>query len=91
MVTAIVLMTVDGKLLNTLAEQLANIDGVSECYSVGGSYDLVAIIRVPTNDALAQLVTEHIAPQDGILSTETLLAFKAHSQHDLESMFSVGL
>ncbi len=91
MVTAIVLMTVDGKRVNQIAETLAGIQGISECYSVGGSYDLVAIIRVPHNADLATLVTEHIAPQDGILSTETLLAFKAHSRHDLEAMFSVGL
>lgn len=91
MVTAIVLMSVEGKRVNEIAEQLANTDGISECYSVGGSYDLVAIIRVPRNEDLATLVTEHIAPLDGVLATETLLAFKAHSKHDLEAMFSVGL
>ncbi len=91
MVTAIVLMSVEGKLVNQIAEKLANREGISECYSVGGSYDLVAIIRVPRNEDLARLVTEHIAPLDGVLATETLLAFKAHSKHDLEAMFAVGL
>ncbi len=85
------LMSVEGKLVNQIAEKLANTEGISECYSVGGSYDLVAIIRVPRNEDLARLVTEHIAPLDGVLATETLLAFKAHSKHDLEAMFAVGL
>ncbi|RLK46956.1 AsnC family transcriptional regulator [Alkalispirillum mobile] len=91
MVTAIILMQVDPKRLNELADQLAGLEGVSECYSVGGSYDLVAIIRVARNEDLAGLVTERIAPLEGIEHTETLLAFKAHSRHDLESMFSLGM
>lgn len=91
MVTAIVLMTVDRRRVNDLAQELAELEGVSECYSVGGSYDLVAVIRVPHTEALAELVTKHMAALDGIEHTETLIAFQAHSRHDLENMFSVGL
>lgn len=91
MVTAIVLMHVEGKRVNEIAEYLPTIDGISECYSVGGTYDLVTLIRVPTNEELAALVTEHITPLEGIQKTETLVAFKTHSRHDLEHMFSIGM
>nr|MDJ0756356.1 Lrp/AsnC ligand binding domain-containing protein [Ardenticatenaceae bacterium] len=64
--------------------------GVSEVFSVAGRYDLVAILRVPNNEALADLVTGKMLQNEGILDSETLIAFKVYSQHDLEAMFSVG-
>lgn len=91
MVTAIVLMNVERRHINRLADELADIKGISEVYSVGGGYDLVAVIRVSSNEELATLVTTRLAPLDGIEKTETLIAFQAHSRHDLDSMFSVGL
>lgn len=91
MVTAIVLLNAARGRVNEIAGLLADIDGVTEVYSVGGRYDLVVIIRVPANEALADLVTEQLQNIDGIESTETLIAFRAHSRHDLESMFSIGL
>jgi DNA-binding Lrp family transcriptional regulator len=66
-------------------------EGISEAYSVSGNYDLVAIARVPSNDDLADLVTKKLLSIDSILKSETMLAFKAFSRHDLESMFSVGM
>lgn len=91
MVTAIVLMNVERTHINRLAGELADIQGISEVYSVGGSFDLVAVIRVPDNEDLATLVTERMVHLEGIRKTETLIAFQAHSRHDLDNMFSVGL
>lgn len=91
MVTAIVLLNAARGRVNEIADVLAEMEGVTEVYSVGGHYDLVVIIRVHSNEALADLVTEHMQNLDGIESTETLIAFKAYSRHDLESMFSIGL
>ncbi len=91
MVTAIILMNVKRDKIKETAEQLAGIDGITEVYSVGGRYDLVAVIRVSQNDELAQLVTESIRSYEAIVSTETLIAFRAYSRHDLEQMFSIGL
>lgn len=91
MVTAVVLVNTDRGKVNEVAERLAESDGISEVYSVGGRYDLVAIIRVTSNDDLADLVTHRMANIEGIAHTETLIAFRAHSRHDLESMFSIGL
>lgn len=90
MVSAIVLLNVKRGLINQVAEQLAELPGVSEVYSVGGRFDLVAVIRVPHNDALAELVTGQMLQVDGITASETLIAFRVHSRHDLESMFSIG-
>jgi len=58
---------------------------------VGGQYDLVAILRVRDNETLAELVTEHMLTLEGITYSETLIAFRAFSRHDLESMFSLGM
>lgn len=90
MVTAIILLNIEGKKVKKTAEYLASLSGISECYSVGGNYDLVCVARVTNNEDLANLVTEEITPMDGIIKTETLIAFKTHSRYDLERMFSIG-
>ncbi len=91
MVTAIVLLKVARDNVNAVADQLAEMEGISEVYSVAGRYDLVAMIRVPSNEALATLVTDHMLKLNAIQHTETLIAFRAHSRHDLETMFSIGM
>lgn len=91
MVTAIVLLNAARGEVNEVAGALAEMEGVSEVYSVGGRYDLVVIIRVGDNEALAELVTGRLQKLPGIEDTETLIAFRAQSRHDLESMFSIGL
>lgn len=91
MVTSIILMNVERLKISEVAEKLKEINGISEVYSVSGKYDLVAIVRVKTNDDLADLVTGRMHAIDAILSTETMLAFKTYSRHDLEAMFSVGM
>ena len=66
-------------------------DGVTEVYSVAGRYDLAAIVRANDNDQLAKVVTEKIRAVPGITSSETLIAFRVYSRHDLERMFSIGM
>lgn len=89
MVTALVLLNVEREQIHRVAEQLAELPGISEVYSVAGRYDLVAVIRVKANEALADLVTGKIRGVRGIQATETLIAFRAYSRHDLEAMFSI--
>lgn len=91
MVTSIILMNVERLKIGEVAEKLKEIEGISEVYSVSGNFDLVAIVRVKTNDDLANLVTSRMHAIEAILKTETMLAFKAYSRHDLEAMFSVGM
>ena len=90
MVTAIVLSNVERDRVNEVAEELADIQGISEVYSVSGRYDLAAVIRVKTNEQLADLVTKHMLKVDGIQRTETMVAFRVYSRHDLDGMFSIG-
>ena len=90
MVSAIVLLNVARNKINAVAEKLADMDGISEVFSVAGEYDLAAIIRVKDNDGLAELVTNRLLKVEGITKSETLIAFKVYSKHDLESMFSIG-
>lgn len=91
MLTAFVLLSVEPGEVNTVADSLAAMDGVAEVHSVAGRWDLVAIIRVSSNDRLAELVTEHVRAVPGITASETLIGFKVVSRHDLERMFSIGL
>lgn len=90
MVTAIVLINAKRKSINELAQKLFKLSGISEVYSVSGRYDLAAIIRVPDNEKLADLVTNNMLQMEGIKNTETMLAFRTYSRHDLERMFSIG-
>ena len=90
MVTAVVLINARRDSINDVAHTLTEMNGISEVYSVAGRYDLVAVIRVKENRDLADLITSHMLRVDGIEDTETLIAFRAYSEHDLERMFSVG-
>jgi DNA-binding Lrp family transcriptional regulator len=90
MVTAIILLKVARERINETAQELSDIEGMSEVFSVSGCYDLIAIARVKDNDALAELVTGKMLKVEGITDSQTMLAFRAYSRHDLEGMFSVG-
>ncbi|OGQ95565.1 MAG: AsnC family transcriptional regulator [Deltaproteobacteria bacterium RIFOXYD12_FULL_57_12] len=91
MVTAVILISVERSKINEVAENLAEMDGISEVYSVSGNYDLIAIARVHDNEGLSDLVTRRMLQLDAILRTETMLAFKAFSRHDLDTMFAIGI
>jgi len=80
MVTAIILINTERTKINDVAEQLAEMAGVSEVYSVSGKYDLIVIVRVGSNDDLADLVTKKMLRIDAIVNSETMLAFKAFSR-----------
>ena len=91
MLSAIVLIECEKGTIKDTAQSLAEMKGISEVYSVAGQVDLVAVIRVADNDSLAEIVTSQMLLVPGILRTETLIAFRVYSKHDLESMFSIGL
>jgi DNA-binding Lrp family transcriptional regulator len=91
MVTAIILIQTEHGRINQVATELAALPGIAEVYSVGGSHDIVAIVRTRTNEDIADLVTERMVRVEGITRTETLVAFKAYSRDDLESVFSAGM
>ena len=91
MITAIVFIEADVARIPEVAEEIASLDGVSEVYSVTGEIDLIAIVRVRQHDEIAAVVSDRLNKVDGVLGTDTHIAFRAYSQHDLESAFSLGL
>ncbi len=91
MVSAVVLIECEKGSINKTAEALADMKGITEVYSVAGRVDLVAIIRVAENDDLARIITNQMLTIPGIVRTETLIAFRVFSRHDLEQMFSIGM
>ena len=90
MITTVVLATCNIHQIPETAQAIADIEEVSEVYSVAGDYDLVVMVRVKTHDDLARVVSEQIARIPGIDRTQTLVAFKVFSRHDVESLFSLG-
>ncbi len=91
MVTAIVFIRTDVDAINSVAEAVAGIDGVSEVYSVTGDLDLVALVRVKDLEDVSGVVTDGISTVPGIITTETHVAFRTYSRHDLETAFALGL
>jgi len=90
-ITAIVMVSVETDKIPEVAEQIADLDGVSEVYSVAGDVDLIAIIRVREFDQIASVIAGRLSKVSGVLHTDTHIAFRAYSQHDLESTFSIGI
>ncbi|WP_433126040.1 Lrp/AsnC family transcriptional regulator [Micromonospora sp. CA-240977] len=91
MITAIVLIDCATDAIPEVAETLASLSGVSEVYSVAGHVDLIAIVRVREFDEIAQVIAGSISKVPGVLNTESHIAFRAYSQHDLEEAFAIGL
>ena len=90
MVTAIVPMNVDRIQIKNVAQKLVDMSQVTEVFSVAGRYDLIAIMRVKSTEEVADTITAKIGSLTGINATETLIAFRTYSRHDLEHMFSIG-
>jgi DNA-binding Lrp family transcriptional regulator len=90
MITAIVFIKAEVAQIPEVAQQIAELDGVSEVYSVTGEIDLIALLRVRSSDDVALLVPDQINKVPGVLSTETHIAFRTYSTHDLEAAFSLG-
>lgn len=91
MITAIVMITAATDQIPETAARLADLEGVSEVYSVAGGVDLIAIVRVREFDDIARVISGQINKAEGVIETDTHIAFQAFSQHDLESTFSLGL
>jgi DNA-binding Lrp family transcriptional regulator len=91
MITAIVFVNAEVARIPEVAEAIAGIDGVSEVYSVTGQIDLIAMVRVRRHEDVATVVADRVNKVPGVLETETHIAFRTYSRHDLEAAFSLGL
>jgi DNA-binding Lrp family transcriptional regulator len=90
-ITAIVFVKADVARIPEVAEAIAELDGVSEVYSVTGEIDLIVLVRVKAHEDVADVVADRLNKVPGVQSTETHIAFRAYSRHDLEAAFSLGL
>ena len=88
MITAIVMVDCRVGKVNEVAEALVDLDGVAEVYSVTGDHDIMAIVRVKEYDSLATVVSEQVGRIDGITATNTHMAFRCFSKHDMEKMWA---
>lgn len=91
LITAIVLVHVESDRIPEVAETIADLEGVSEVYSVTGGADLIAMVRVREHEALADVIADQLSKVGGVLGTETHIAFRTYSRHDLDAAFSLGV
>lgn len=91
MITAIVFVQAETARIPEVAGAIAALDGVSEVYSVTGQIDLIALVRVRNHDEIAAVVADRLNKVPGVVDTETHIAYRAYSKHDLEAAFSIGL
>jgi DNA-binding Lrp family transcriptional regulator len=89
-INAIVLIDCATDSIPEVAEALANLPGVSEVYSVAGHVDLIAMVRVREFDQIAEVIAGGISKVPGVVDTESHIAFRAYSRHDLEEVFAIG-
>ena len=88
MISAIVVMNCEVGKVHSVAEALTQLDGVAEVYSVSGEFDVLAICKVAQYENLATLVTEQMAGIEGIVRTNTHMAFQTYSKHDMEKVWA---
>jgi DNA-binding Lrp family transcriptional regulator len=89
-ITAIVLIAADVAAIPEVAERIAAIDGVTEVYSVTGDIDLIAMVRVREHEKLADVIADQLNKVPGVRETETHIAFRTYTRHDLEAAFALG-
>ncbi len=91
MITAFVMIQVEADRIPESAQEISEIPGISEVYSVAGDWDLIAIARVRKHEDLAEVIANKLSKVVGVQETNTQIAFRAYSQHDLEAAFNLGL
>ncbi|NKE08968.1 MULTISPECIES: Lrp/AsnC family transcriptional regulator [Kocuria] len=91
MLTAIVMVRTEPQRIPEVAQEISEIRGVSEVYSVTGDWDLIAMVRVQQHDHLAEVIADKLSKVEGVVETVTQIAFRMYSQHDLDDAFSLGM
>ena len=64
---------------------------MSEVYSCAGDVDLIAVVKVPEHEQLADVIAGRLSKVEGVRRTDTHIAFRSYSRADTEATFSVGL
>ncbi|ANY08596.1 Lrp/AsnC family transcriptional regulator [Pseudonocardia sp. HH130630-07] len=91
MITAIVLVHTAADRIPETAQAIAELDGVAEVYSCAGDVDLVAIVKVREHEQLADIIAGKLSKVDGVVGTDTHIAFRSYSKADTDAAYSIGL
>ncbi len=91
MITAIVHVDTDPDCIPEAASTIAELDGVTEVFSVTGDTDLIVTVRVQQHDDLADVIADRISKVKGVRATRSYIAFRTYSAKDLDTAFSLGL
>src|ERR1700743_541865 len=91
MITAIVMISTQTDRIPEVAATIADLEGVSEVYSVAGDVDLIAVVRVREFDQIAEVIAGRLSKVDGVLHTDPHIPFRSYSRHDLDATFAIGL
>lgn len=62
-----------------VAEDVVDVEGVSEVYSISGQYDLLLKCYLEAESDIGRFVNERIQTLPGVKDTFTTIAFKAFS------------
>jgi len=90
MADAIVLITTESDMVSEAAKRIVELDGVQDVYSVAGDVDLVAVVSTDHFEDLTSVIPEGIAKVDGVVGTQTLMAFRTYSREDEQAAFDLG-
>ena len=90
MITAFVLIKTDATRIPESAQEISELVGISEVYSVTGEWDLIAIARGEKHEDLADVIADKLSKVKSVVSTTTQISFRAYSQNDLDAAFSLG-
>ena len=77
--------------IRSRASACCSLESVTEVFSVTGTYDLIAMVRVKRHEDLAEVIPGRISKIPGVEATDTHVAFRTYSQHDIEAAFAIGL
>ena len=91
MLTAFVMIQAEPDKIAGIAQTIANMANVAEVYSVTGDFDIMVILRVAEYEQLADAVPDGLSKIEGIMRTNTVLAFRRFSSEDLEAAWDIGV
>ncbi|MBI1350590.1 MAG: Lrp/AsnC family transcriptional regulator [Actinomycetales bacterium] len=90
MVTALCFITAAPHRVNEVGSMIARLPEARTVYSVTGEWDIIVVLEVREVDDVARVVTDQIGALDGIVGTETHIAFRTYSPEDVDAGFALG-
>ena len=90
-ITAIVMVSVEtDKIPEVAAGRSPTSTASARCTRSPATSTSIAIVRVREFDQIAEVIAGRLSKVAGVVHTDTHIAFRAYSRHDLEAAFSIG-